>query len=950
MKNNLVFRTLTLVFFFGLLSLEMFGQSTTGKITGKVTDKKNGETLIGLNVKVVGAAKGASTDVEGRYSLGNLAAGKYSVQFTYVGYATKTVSDVIVKAGGVTNLDVTMDEGATNQLQAVVINVSAKQESVGGLYAQQKNAVSMSSGVSADVIKRSPDRNTGEVLKRVSGASIQDNKFIIVRGLSDRYNNAMVNNAPLPSTEPDRKTFSFDVIPSSLVDNIVINKTATPELPGDFTGGAIQIKTKDFPDVKNLEINYGIGYNSLTTFNNFYGNARPGLDFTGFGASSRALPSSFPATRRQFSESSLDRQISYSKGFDNTWGINNLGKAMPAQNLQFIYGNSYALKNESKLGLILSATYRNSTNISEESRNEFNLRSNNISVPFYQFNDTYYTFNTTLGVLANLSYIKGNNKFAFKNIFNKSFDDIYLNRSGQTNDQLTLLRGSQQEVNDKSLINSIIEGDHLLSSANKSRINWNVSFGRVTNNQPDLRRLYYTKPVDSDPNSPYEASVPLGASPSTAGRFFSDLSENIYGGSVNYSIPFNWLNDSHALKVGLSKQYKVRDVSARVLGYKQGSDALPLLTLPQDQLFASNNISSNLFFIDDITNTNNKYDATGDLNAGYVMLNNVFFKRLKASWGIRVENYIEELNTIDNNQPLHVNNNYLDILPSANLSYALSDKSNLRVSYSNTIARAQFRELAPFNFYDFVTDAMRTGNEDLKRSKITNIDLRYEIYPSAGQLFSISGFYKFLKDPIESFITSDSSPTNKTISYFNAPEATAIGLEMEIRHDLGFINTASANWKNLVFSANAAVIKSEVDFDRSEIVQQNRALQGQSPYLINTGLHYNTPNSGWQTSLMYNRIGRRISVVGFGNTRNGSYFADYPDVYEAPRNILDFQVSKRVIKKKGEIKLNVSNIFDSDAKFYQDLNDDNTYSRSSDQLINSVQYGRSVSLSFGYRF
>nr|WP_305121160.1 TonB-dependent receptor [Pedobacter xinjiangensis] len=932
------------------MSLEIFGQSTTGKITGKVTDKKNGETLIGLNVKVVGAPKGASTDVEGRYTLGNLAAGKYSVHFTYVGYATKTVSDVIVKAGAVTNLDVTMDEGASNQLQAVVINVSAKQESVAGLYAQQKNAVSMSSGVSADVIKRSPDRNTGEVLKRVSGASIQDNKFIIVRGLSDRYNNAMVNNAPLPSTEPDRKTFSFDVIPSSLVDNIVINKTATPELPGDFTGGAIQIKTKDFPDVKNLEINYGIGYNSLTTFNNFYGNTRPGLDFTGFGATSRALPSSFPATRRQFNSASLNQQVAYSKGFDNTWGINNLGKAMPSQNLQFVYGNSYALKNESKLGLILSATYRNSTTISEESRSEFNLRSNNVSVPFYQFNDTYYAFNTTLGILANLSYIKGNNKFAFKNIFNKSFDDTYLNRSGQTNEQLTLLKGSQQEVNDKSLINSVLEGDHLLSSINKSRINWNVSFGRVTNNQPDLRRLSYTKPVEGDPSEPYQAAVPLVASPSTAGRFFSELSENIFGAAVNYSIPFNWLENSHSLKVGLSKQYKLRDVSARVLGYKQGGSGYTLLTLPQDQLFVSNNISADLFFIDDITNTNNKYDATGDLNAGYVMFNNVLFKKLKASWGARVENYIEELNTVDNNRQLNVKNNYLDILPSANLSYPLNDKSNLRISYSNTIARAQFRELAPFNFYDFVTDAMRTGNDDLKRSKITNLDLRYEIYPSAGQLLSISGFYKFLKDPIESFITSDSSPTNKTISYFNAPQATALGLELELRHDLGFINTGSANWKNLIFSANAAIIKSEVDFEGSGVVAQSRPLQGQSPYLINTGLHYNTPNSSWQTSLLYNRIGKRISVVGFGNTRNGSYFADYPDVYEAPRNILDFQLSKRIIKKKGEVKLNVSNIFDSDAKFYQDLNENDRYDNSSDQLINSVQYGRSVSLSFGYRF
>jgi hypothetical protein len=231
-KHNLIIRILALVVCItGVLISDTFAQGA-GKITGKISDKKTGETLIGVSVKVSGTTKGTTSDVEGRYTLAGLSAGTFTLEFSYVGYPTKKISDILVSAGKVTNLDVVMEESG-QELQQVVITATAKQESVSGLYVQQKNAISMSSGISADVIRRSPDKNTGEVLKRVSGASVQDNKFIIVRGLSDRYNNAMINNSPLPSSEADRKTFSFDVIPSALIDNVIISKTATPDLPGE---------------------------------------------------------------------------------------------------------------------------------------------------------------------------------------------------------------------------------------------------------------------------------------------------------------------------------------------------------------------------------------------------------------------------------------------------------------------------------------------------------------------------------------------------------------------------------------------------------------------------------------------------------------------------------------------------------------------------------------------
>ncbi|RRN77857.1 TonB-dependent receptor, partial [Pseudoxanthomonas sp. SGD-10] len=460
----------------------VFGQ--TGKIAGKVLDKQNGETLIGLSVGIDGTTKGVITDVQGAYVIAGLAPGKYTLNFRYLGYQTKQVTGVEVKSGQVVTLDVQMETSSIQQLKEVVVTASYRNETVGALYAQQKNSISIGDGISSDVIKKSPDRNTGEVLKRVSGASVQDNKFIIVRGLSDRYNAAMVNNSPLPSSEPDRKTFSFDVIPSNLIDNVVISKTATPDLPGDFSGGAVQIKTKDFPDQRSFELNVGAGYNTISTFKDFYGNDRKGINYLGFTAKDNKLPASFPSSRERYLALPISQRVALSKRFNNTWGVSKLGSALPSQSLQLIYGDSYRLKNDGKIGFIASATYRNSESISNEVRNDYNeVGENNQGLPLFEFKDKYFNFSSSLGLLANVAYSKGRSKFSLKNIYNQSYDESYLNRNG-IYDVQSLQQVSQQEINEKSLLNSVLEGSHQLKEGNNSKLDWNVSFSQITNNQP----------------------------------------------------------------------------------------------------------------------------------------------------------------------------------------------------------------------------------------------------------------------------------------------------------------------------------------------------------------------------------------------------------------------------------------------------------------------------------
>lgn len=959
LKSQLTLKKAFITLLFVVMGATVFAQGT-GKISGTVSDKKTGETLIGVSVKIAGTTKAVGTDVEGRYVIGGLAAGKYTLEVSYISYAKKNITDIEVKDGVATSVNVILEE-ASATLNQVVITASFKQESVNTLYASQKNSASISDGISADVIRKSPDRNTGEILKRVSGTSVQDNKFIVVRGLSDRYNNAMLNNAPLPSTEADRKTFSFDVIPSAMVDNIVISKTATPDLPGDFAGGAIQIKTKDFPTAKTLEINYGVGYNSISTFEDFYGNKRSGLDFLGFGADRYQMPKGIPSTASRYQDLNIDQKVEASKRFTNTWGTKKLGVALPIQNLQFVYGNSYNQKNGSKLGLILAATYRNSATISEQIRNDFNdiQIGDSRGIDFFGYNDKFYNFSTSLGLMGNVAYIKNGNKLALKTNFNQNFEDNSLVRTGFSDERDYDKQVSQQEIVQKTLLSTVLEGEHLLNKTRQSKLNWNISYSLFSDDQPDLRRIAYSRVYGS--NDPFLADIPSIATPTTGGRFFSDLNENIYGATVNYTHPFKWLNNSQILKFGALKQYKERKVDSRSLGYRNNftsvSESSAIRVLPVDQVLSDMYMARDRFYLDDVTNPFSKYTGKGDLNAGYAMMNAILAEKFKATFGLRVENYIETLTNDDRNQNANeVKNNYTDFLPSVNLTYELNKKTNLRLSYSNTLARAQFRELAPFSFYDFVTGVTKIGNPNLKRTTINNFDIRYELYPSAGQLISVSGFYKRLNNAIENYYISGSTAASKTISFLNAPTANVYGAEIEIRKDLSIFNSESSFLKNLVFSANASIIKSEIDFSGSDadilsIVNNDRPLQGQSPYIINTGLTYNSPESGWATTLLFNRIGRRIAIVGLGQVVGNDFHESYPDIYENPRNLLDFQLSKKVIKSKGEIKLNVGNILNSDGIMYQDVNKDKKYNNNTtDQLINKITYGTNVTLSFGYKF
>lgn len=909
-----------------LSSIQVFSQ--IGKIVGKVTDKTTGETLIGLTVGIDGTTKGAATDIDGKFQIINLAPGKYNVSFRYLGYQTKNITGVEVANGKATNLDVIMEQTTSQALKEVVVTATYRQETVGALYAQQKNSAVISDGISAEAIKKSPDRSAGEILKRISGTTIQDNKFVVIRGLSDRYNSAQLDGSPLPSTEPNRKAFSFDIVPANLIDNIIISKTATPDLPGDFAGGSIQILTKDIPDQNFISIGLGYGYNSQTTFKDFRSGYRNTTDYFGFDNGSRKLPANFPSTEKVINGLG-NQNIAAINTLNNDFGIVNY-KALPNQNYQVTIGRVKDLgKNKNQFGSTFSLSYRNAElSTPQIKRNYF----------VYNYNDDQYKFSTNIGALANFAYKFGNSKITFKNLYNRIFDDLFTFRSGSnvattSNDN----RFYGYDLTQKGLLKSTLEGEHQIGEK-KIKIKWNLGFNNVINNQPDQRKVNY---VQNSAGDPYAASVTTLGKDNT--RLFSTLSENIFSAGFNLSKPIKFLGTSN-LKLGLSSIYRDRVFDARFIGLLINSNlngSENVRKRPIKDLFGQDVINNGFYRIDEIANFTDRYTANNFTNSAFVMLDSKLSDKLRAVYGVRTEKFDLSLSSKDLGQPQpQAKLNNLDILPSVNLTYSLTQKSNLRFSYFKTLARPEFRELAPFAYYDYEILATQIGNPKLERTNIDNVDLRFETYPSVGQIFSVSAFYKKFKNAIEPFI--DDVNSSSTISYFNSKSAYVYGLEMELRKNLEFIG--DADWmKNTTFYTNVSINKSNIkNPDNSFSLEQNRPLVGQSPYVINSGLQYSAFKNQVNFNLLYNRLGRRIFNAG------GKRF---PSIYENPRDVIDVQFSVKAFKSKGDFRLNASDLLNQFNTFYFDLNTNKKYDLvGTDEVFKRYQNGRNISLSFNYTF
>ncbi|MDX2196394.1 MAG: carboxypeptidase-like regulatory domain-containing protein [Cytophagales bacterium] len=940
-----------------------------GTLAGKVVDKKTSEEIIGATVQIEGTTIATATDIDGKFFM-KVDPGTYTILISYVSYSTKKIEGVVITSGELTNQNVAMEEDS-KQLEEVVVVGEAKKESAAGLLLQQKNAVAVSSGVSAELIRKLPDRTTADIIKRVSGATIQDGKFAIIRGMQDRYNYGLINGAPLPSSEPDRKAFSLDLVPAQVVDNMQIFKTATPDMPGDFAGGLIQINTKDIPDENTFFVNVGGGYHSITTFKDFYKSPQSGgSDFLGIGNSARLLPSDVAQSSDAVNRSIFNDATSIvndTKKFNNDFTPTKTS-AMPNLSLQ-IGGSSRIKVFGNDLGVIGAITYNNS-NLYEpydrnspagiDSSNRFNYaRTDSTIGTFYKYDRYRNTINT--GYLLNFTYKIGqNNKLFYKNLLTYVANDQAIPRSQQAyNPQFPQPYYNDKDIayfyqNNRSYF-SQLGGEHLLAEKSKIKLNWVAGLTSLDMQSPDFKRNFSRaegttrKSADTSTQRVLNGIPASPGSPNNPGRYFFGLQETGTSLNIDVNIPVNVIRTN--IKVGGMYHARNRDFNGRNFNLTNGSFEGRFRGNLQKDLYTGfiNNIADTLFYQIESTQRQDKYGASSTLMAAFLMGETKITPSLRAIYGVRLETYNQKISsgfgsltsvTSDNFKKI-VDTTWTDVLPSLNVIYAINEKMNLRLCGSRTLSRPEFREFAPLAFFDFTRNAIFVGNPTLTRGKIDNLDIKFEYFMKPGSFVSFNPFLKIFTDPIENLIQP--SQGYAQITFVNAKGAINYGVEFDARYQ--FSETGSEALNNFTLFGNLAVIYSNVNQDNLRELGlinksvSSRPLQGQSPYVLNLGMQYQTP-SEWSFTLAANTFGKRIVFVAP---------QDEFLVYESPRWVIDGSISK-TFAKKWNGKVTMGDILAQNLIYYYDFNKDGAYTQGKDETFENYRRGYSIGLSLGYSF
>ena len=936
----LIFLTLTL-----FSNLTLYGQTVPGSIRGRITNAATGEAIAGANVIIDGTQRGTATDTAGFFLLSGLTPGNYRLAISMITYKNY-LSDILeVKSGQELLFDVKLVE-EISQLDNIVVVASRPVGTDAGLIAQMRDSHLVASGVSGQFISRTQDRDASEVVKRIPGISVIDDKFVIVRGLAQRYNNVWINGAAIPSSEADTRSFSFDIIPSSQIDNMMIIKTPVPELPGDFAGGFVQIRTKILPEKNSLAISYTTGFNTETHFHDFLRNPGSGTDFLGFDNGKRALSSSVPA-HLDNSDAQLVDRIS-KEGFNNDWRVESI-RPLLDQKFALAWNHRYKNAQGSDYGIVASLNYSNTHKTLpdlENSRFGIYDNLNDQKVYLYKYTDNQYANDVRLGAMLNLSWLpapkgKMTSRYEFRNTFNQLGRNRYTTREGYH-----VASGYYEQRQEEYLYASRttytgqFAGTHDLPD---THIDWNTAYSYSNRRQPD-RRIVERQNDESNGILDYEIFQ------SSIQRDFITLDEHLVSAAVNLTHTFNREGSiAPELKAGLYGEYKTRDYDTRLFKYKWNTTAnLPdgFAALPTEEIMVPGNMGTDKIHVQDESLNGDNYSAHNRLLAAYLAIN-LPLGKLNLYTGARLEQVYTSVTTYPSEVDLRTKErtySYTNLLPSLNATYTLTPKALVRVAYGMSVNRQEFRELSPSTYFDFDMFSLVQGNPSLEQATIQNIDLRYELYPSSGEIVSLALFYKHFRNPIEWTYTDGGG--SYIYSFQNAESAYSYGIELDLRKDLAWIGM-----KNFLLSLNATWIQSKVRFGNGSL-EHDRAMQGQSPYLINTGLFYRNEKIGFSAGVLYNRIGKRIVGIGRVQTGTGeSINNDIPDMYELPRDAVDLTLSQR-LSKVFEVKVSLRDLLAQPVEFRQfpTFYDAQGNLHKREQTTKSYRPGRNISLSLSANF
>ena len=898
------------------ISAQVFSQ--TGILRGTVYDDSNGETVPFATIFVQETSGGTTTDLDGAYEL-SLEAGTYNLTVSFIGYADYEVKDIEIVADKVALLDIRMKEEG-QKIETIVVTAKQARNSEIALATIRRKSANLLDGVTSQTFEKTGDGNAAEALKRVTGVSIEGGKHVYVRGLGDRYTKTILNGMDIPGLDPDKNSFEMDLLPTNLIDNILVFKSFTPDLSGEFTGGMVNVITKDFPEDKFSKLSVNIGYNPNMHFNSdFIRQERSSTDFLGFDDGTRRLP--IPKDQLIVNPALNDNITNrVTRRFQDNAGVvnssNNLNKS-----ISFATGNQIK-KNDVKYSYIVSANYKNNSKFYDEAQyNTYIFDEQNFPGQFKLINDREITGDVGEESVLVSGLIGGAVKFKnhriglqairLQNGISKAASQL----DAKSQSSSALLKREILEYAERSVTNVNLSGKHLLNDG-KFTVNWSLAPTLVEVDEPDIRFTAFEQREDGS----YQIAPAVGADIS---RSWRNLQEQNYSGKMDFSLNLTKEGGkTNKIKFGFLSTYKNRDFGIQNYIFRIEEQSSLNLNGQAANIFDESNIWSKEkdagVYVKGGFEPANTFQADQTLFAGYLMNELELTKKLRAIYGARVEKVTNHY-TGQNNAGTVIYDDEtvldeLNILPAVNLVYAAAEKANIRASYGRTVARPTFKENSIAQIQDRISGRVFIGNINLKQTTVDNFDVRLEKFGTGGQTVSISGFYKHFKNPIELESFSDLVPNNfqpKNI----AETANVLGLELETIKKLDFIGDA---FSDFTVGTNITVVKSEVERSNSSELpegEQTRPMVGQSPFIVNASLGYKNVDGGWEAALSFNRQAKKLLIAGFGSNA---------DVYDQPFNSLNVKTSRKFgIDNKYKISLSVDNILgDNREKLYEAFSGD----------------------------